>query len=264
MYPNKSLIYKSYSPYCPVPGVNLTVEIREFDPEADPPPGGITIRSSYMSLDPYQRGQMRLPTDTGTYSIPWVEGEPAVLTTLSTVLKSDNPSFKPGDHVLAMAAASEYAAVPAEFVAMARPLPPTEISPPELISALGIPGLSAYISFFEYVCEPRAGKTILVSAASGGVGQIVGQLAKMHGMKVLGSTGSSEKVDFVVNELGFDAAWNYKEETTAAALTRLAPGGLDFYYDNVGGEQLEVALTRMKDFGVIGTEYKPKYSVIRT
>ncbi|KAI2618347.1 hypothetical protein GGR54DRAFT_605123 [Hypoxylon sp. NC1633] len=255
MYPNKTLIYKSYSPYCPVPGVNLTVEPREFDPEADPPPGGITIRSSYLSLDPYQRGQMRSSTDTGTYSIPWVVGEPAVLTTLSTVLKSDTPSFKPGDRVLAMAAASEYATVPAEFVAMVRPLPPVppgaKIPPPALISALGIPGLSAYVSFFEFICEPRAGKTILVSAASGGVGQVVGQLAKMHGMKVIGSTGSAEKVDFVVNELGFDAAWNYKEETTAAALARLAPGGLDFYYDNVGGEQLEVALTKIKDYGVI-------------
>lgn len=256
MYSNKTFVYKAYTPYCLVPGVHLTVEPRSFDPETNPPPGGITLKNMYLSLDPYQRGQIRLPTDSGTYSIPWVEGEPAVVITLSTVLKSDNPSFNPGDLVLAMADASEYATVPAELIAMTRPLPPlpsgVDISPATLINTLGIPGLSAYISFFEFIREPRAGKTILISAASGGVGQIVGQLAKMHGMKVIGSTGSAAKVDFLVNELGFDAAWNYKEETTTTALGRLAPDGLDFYYDNVGGEQLEVVLTMMKDYGVIG------------
>lgn len=123
------------------------------------------------------------------------------------------------------------------------------ISPVTLLSVLGVPGLSAYVSFHEFVKEPREGKTFWVSAASGAVGQLVGQIAKMHGMKVIGSTGSQEKVDFVTKDLGFDAAWNYKTEKTADALTRLAPEGIDFYYDNVGGEQLEVALTRMKDFG---------------
>lgn len=256
MHPNQTLIYRSYTPYCPVPGVHLTVEHRPFDPEAPPPPGGITTKNMYLSLDPYQRGQMRLPTDPGTYSAPWIEGEPAVLTTLSAVLRSDHPSFQPGDTVIAMATAGEYAAVPAELAAIARPcpqLPPgADIPPATLIGAFGIPGLSAYVSFFEFVRAPRAGKTIFVSAASGGVGQLVGQLATMHGMKVIGSTSSSEKTAFLVDELGFDAAWNYKEENTAAALQRLAPEGLDFYYDNVGGEQLETALTAMKDYGVIG------------
>lgn len=255
MHPNKTLVYKSYTPYYPVPGEHLVVENRPFDPSAPPPPGGITIKNSHLSLDPYQRGQMRPPGATGSYSIPWVEGEPAVVTTIATVLQSDSPAFKPGDLVLAMATAAEYAAVPAEMAVIARPMnlpgAGTEIPPAQMLGALGVAGLSAYVSFKEYVREPRAGKTIWVSAASGGVGQIVGQLAKMHGMKVIGSTGSDEKVDYVVNELGFDAAWNYKTEKTADALTRLAPEGIDVYYDNVGGEQLEVALTRMKDFGNI-------------
>ncbi|KAF3056641.1 2-alkenal reductase (NADP(+)-dependent) [Daldinia childiae] len=255
MHPNKTLIYKLYTPHCPVPGVHLTTESRPLDLDAAPPPGGITIQNIYLSLDPYQRGQMRLPSDTGTYSMPWIEGEPAVVTTLSTVLKSDNSRFKQGDTVIAMADAGEFAIVPAKLADFARvcpPLPPGVTIPSSaIIGALGIPALSAYVSFFEFVPEPRSGKTLWVSAASGGVGQVVGQLAKMHGMKVVGSTGSSEKVDFLVNELNFDAAWNYKNETTAEALKRLAPDGLDVYYDNVGGEQLETALTVMKDYGTI-------------
>ncbi|KAJ6447281.1 NAD(P)-binding Rossmann-fold containing protein [Purpureocillium lavendulum] len=255
MHPNKTLIYKEYTPYCPVPGQHLVVESRPFDPDASPPPGGMTVKNILLSFDPYQRGQMRGPGDAGTYSIPWVQEQPAVVTTLSTVLKSDNPAFQPGDLVSAMADAGEYAAVPAELAAKTRvypSLPPgVTIAPTALIGALGVAGLSAYVSFNEFVKEPRAGKTIFISAASGGVGQVVGQMAKMHGMKVIGSTGSQGKVDFVLNELGFDAAWNYKTETTKSALDRLAPEGIDVYYDNVGGEQFETALTRMKDYGHI-------------
>lgn len=255
MHSNKALIYKSYTPYCPVPGEHVVVESRPFDIEAPPPPGGITVKNLYLSLDPYQRGQMRRPSDAGTYSIPWIENEPAVVTALSIVLQSDSPRFKAGDLVAGMAGAGEYAAISADFAAATRVIPPAPpgvvIAPETVIGALGISGLSVYISFNEYVKEPRAGKTIFISAASGGVGQVVGQMAKMYGMKVIGSTGSPEKVDFVVNELGFDAAWNYKTEKTADALDRLAPEGIDVYYDNVGGEQLETALTKMKDFGTI-------------
>lgn len=254
MFSNKSLIYKCYTPHVPVPGEHLVIEHRPFDPAAPPPPSGITIKNAYLSLDPYQRGQMRAPGDVGSYSIPWVEGEAAVLMTLATVLKSDSPTCKSGDFVLAMAAAAEYAAVPAQMIGFVRVMTMPDnvdvnIAPPTLLGALGVAGLSAYVSFHEFVKEPRAGKTIWISAASGGVGQLVGQMAKMSDMKVIGSTGSQEKVEYVVNELGFDGAWNYKAEKTADALSRLAPEGVDVYYDNVGGEQLEVALTRMKDFG---------------
>ncbi|KAI1460207.1 putative zinc-type alcohol dehydrogenase-like protein PB24D3.08c [Annulohypoxylon moriforme] len=251
MHPNKVLIYKKYTPFSPIPGETLAVESRPFDPTAEPSPGGITVKNLYLSLDPYQRGQIRLPTDTGTYSVAWVEGEPAVVNTISKVLKSDNPRFKPDDLVLGFCPAGEYALIPAPLLAGSQVLPSTGLDIPlqTIIAVLGIPGLSAYVSFFEYVPEPREGKTMFVTAASGAVGQIVGQLAKMHGMRVIGSTGSAEKVDYVVNELGYDAAWNYKAERTAEALDRLAPEGIDVFYDNVGGEQLETALTKMKDFG---------------
>lgn len=255
MVPNKCLIYKRYTVGWPVPGEHLTLEDRPFDPEAPPPPNGFTVKNHYLSFEPYQRGQMRLATDQVDYSIPWTEDQPALLSTLATVLKSNNEAFKPGDLINATTWAGEYAVVPAEMAALAYPYPPpppgVNISQPTLIGALGMAGMTAYISFNEYVKEPRAGKTFLVSAASGGVGQIVGQLAKMHGMKVIGSTGSQEKVDFVVKELGFDGAWNYKEEKTADALKRLAPEGIDVYYDNVGGEQLETTLLHMNHFGQI-------------
>ncbi|KAI3331708.1 putative zinc-type alcohol dehydrogenase-like protein PB24D3.08c [Xylariaceae sp. AK1471] len=251
MHPNQTLIYKSYARAAPVSGKNLAVESRPFDIEAEPPSGGLTVKNLYLSFDPYQRGQIRLPEDSGTYSQPWIEGSPAVLNAVSTVIKSDNPRFKAGDLVLGFAAAGEYSVIPETLAATTQVLQPSgvDISLPTMLNLLGIPGLSAYVSFFEYIPEPRAGKTIYISAASGGVGQIVGQLCNMHGMRVIGSTGSTEKVDFVVKELGYDAAWNYKTESTADALDRLAPEGLDVYYDNVGGEQLETALMRMKDFG---------------
>ncbi|KAK8122651.1 hypothetical protein PG984_011321 [Apiospora sp. TS-2023a] len=254
MLRNKTLIYKRYAPLEPVPGENLAVEDLPFDPAAAPPPGGLTVKNTFLSLDPYQRGQMRRAGDPGTYSIPWVEDHPAVVTALSTVLKTDNPAFRPGDQIIGFADAGEYAAIPTELLAGTRAVPselPAGVAQEALVGALGIPGLAAYVSFFEYVPEPRAGRMMLVSAASGAVGQIVGQLGKMHGMKVIGSTGSPEKVGFVTGELGFDGAWDYRTETTADALVRLAPEGLDVDYENVGGEMLETALVHMKDFGTI-------------
>lgn len=254
MYTNKCLVFKKYTPYKPVAGEHLVVESRPFDPAAHPPAGGFTVENTHLSFDPYQRGQIRLPTDKGTYSPRWVEDNPVVVKTIGTVIKSANPGFTTGDMVTGFAIAGKYATVPEELAAATQVLP-KDLSIPRstLINVLGIAGFSAYVSFFEFVPEPRAGKTIFISAASGGVGQIVGQLAKMHGMKVLGSTGSPDKAAFVVEELGFDAAWNYKKEGTATALSRLAPEGVDVYYDNVGGEQLEAALSHMKDFGVIGS-----------
>ncbi|TGJ80286.1 hypothetical protein E0Z10_g8468 [Xylaria hypoxylon] len=251
METNQTLIYKAYTSGTPVSGETLLIESRLFDTKAEPPSGGITVKNLYISLDPYQRNQVRLPNDRGTYSRPWVEGCPAEVVAISSIIKSDNPRFKPNDLVIGFVASGEYAAVSEDLAAGSRVLPEVDIPLPTLLNIIGVPGMSAYVSFMEYVPEPRAGKTMYISAASGAVGQIVGQLGKMYGMRVIGSTGSAEKLDFVVNELGYDAAWNYKTETTADALARLAPERLDVYYDNVGGEQLETALTYMKDFGTV-------------
>ncbi|KAH9893795.1 putative zinc-type alcohol dehydrogenase-like protein PB24D3.08c [Xylariomycetidae sp. FL2044] len=259
---NKALVYKHYTNHTPVPGDHIAVESLPFDLDATAPQGGITVKNLYLSFDPYQRNQIRLPTAGGSYSPPWVEGESPLVYALSRVLKTDNAGFQPGSLVLGFAAAAEYARVPSDVVegthspsmTATLALPPLEgVDMPlyKLLNVLGVPGLSSYVSFLEYVPEPREGKTMVVSAASGAVGQIVGQLGKMHGMRIIGSTSSVEKLDFVIRELGFDGAWNTKEETTADALVRLAPGGVDVYYDNVGGEQLETILGRMNDFGSV-------------
>merc|ERR1712227_888461 len=127
---------------------------------------------------------------------------------------------------------------------------PYNLDPKLFVGALGMPGLTAYSSFYA-IGEPKKGETIFISAASGAVGQLVGQLAKHEGLKVIGSVGDDKKKDYITNDLGFDGAFNYKNEKPADALARLAPNGVDIYYENVGGEHLEAAINAMNDFGRI-------------
>ena len=132
---------------------------------------------------------------------------------------------------------------------------PYHLDPKVFLGPLGMPGLTAWSSFYE-IGQPKKGETIFVSAASGAVGQIVGQLAKHEGLTVIGSVGDDKKLDFILNELKFDAGFNYKKEKPGEALARLAPQGIDIYYENVGGEHLEAALNALNQFGRIGK--KPK------
>jgi len=118
------------------------------------------------------------------------------------------------------------------------------------LGPLGMPGLTGWSSLYE-IGKPKKGETIFISSAAGAVGQVVGQVAKREGLRVIGSVGSDEKLEFIVKELGFDGGFNYRKEKTSDALKRLAPEGLDIYYENVGGEQLADALDAMKDFGRI-------------
>ncbi|KAK4149161.1 hypothetical protein C8A00DRAFT_47157 [Chaetomidium leptoderma] len=113
-----------------------------------------------------------------------------------------------------------------------------------------MPGMTGWSSLHE-IGKPKKGETIFISSAAGAVGAVVGQIAKREGLKVIGSVGSDEKLEFITKELGFDGGFNYKKERTKDALNRLAPEGLDIYYENVGGEQLADALDAMKDFGRI-------------
>jgi len=145
----------------------------------------------------------------------------------------------------------EYSAVSKEMTESLRKLEnPYGLDLKIFLGALGMPGLTAYSSFYE-IGKPVKGETIFISAASGAVGQLVGQLAKHEGLTVIGSVGSDDKLDFIKNDLNFDCGFNYKKEKPSEALARLAPKGIDIYYENVGGEQLEAALTAMNDFGRI-------------
>lgn len=195
---------------------------------------------------------MRSP-EIKSYSATFPLNQPIVNRGISRVLKSANSKFAPGDIIISTSGTGteEYSILPREHADNARVLEnPYQLAPHIFIGALGMPGLTAWSSFYE-IGKPRAGETIFVSAASGAVGQIVGQLAKHEGLKVYGSVGDDKKLDFILKELGFDGGFNYKKEKPAEALQRMCPDGLDIYYENVGGEQLEAAIDHMKPYGRI-------------
>lgn len=250
MVQNKSIIFKQVPSGSPVAGKDLTVETREFDLEQAPPPGGITTKNFYASFDPYQRGRMR-EASVKSYSPAYQLGEPINGGSISRVLKSDTPQFKAGDLVYGNISTAEYSSVPKQLTDMCKKIEnPYNLDLINFMGPLGMPGLTAYSSFYD-IGKPVKGETIFISAASGAVGQLVGQLAKHEGLRIIGSVGSDDKLEFITKELNFDGGFNYKKEKAWDALARLAPDGVDIYYENVGGEQLEAALNAMNNFGRI-------------
>ena len=252
MVQNKGLIFKKSVTGWPEEGKHLVIETREFDLEQAPPAGGVTTKNYYLSFDPYQRGRMR-SSEIKSYSATFEIDKPITNRGISRVIKSDSPRFKTGDLIILVAGCptEEYSAIPADIVNSAQPFTnPLGLDPKLFVGALGMPGLTAWSSFYE-IGEPKKGETIFISSAAGAVGQLVGQLAKHEGLRVIGSVGDDKKLEFIINELGFDAGFNYKTEKPADALARLAPEGIDIYYENVGGEHLEAAITAMKQFGRI-------------
>ena len=252
MIQNKGLIFKQEPKGWPVAGQDLAIEDRGFDLDAQPPEDGLTTQNFYVSFDPYQRGRMRSPK-VKSYAPPFELDKPITNSAVAKVLKSANSKFKEGDTVVGMFPTEEYSVIPGTIANnMTRKLEnPYNLDPKLFLGALGMPGLTAYSSLYR-IGEPKKGETIFISAASGAVGQIVGQLAKHEGLTVIGSVGSDEKLDFITKDLNFDGGFNYKKEKPAAALERLAPDGIDIYYENVGGEQLDAALEALTNFGRIG------------
>ncbi|EMC98696.1 hypothetical protein BAUCODRAFT_30964 [Baudoinia panamericana UAMH 10762] len=251
MVQNKGLIYAAHPSGFPEIGKHLKIENRDFDEDQAPPSGGITVKVHYVSFDPYQRGRMRSP-DVKSYAPPFDLGKPVTNSAIVTVIKSDNSKFKPGQVLYAPRTwTEEYSALDKTMADPCKVLDnPYKLDPKLFVGALGMPGLTAYSSFYA-IGKPKKGETIFISAASGAVGQIVGQLAKHEGLKVVGSVGDDKKLEFITKDLGFDAGFNYKKEKTAEALKRLAPDGIDIYYENVGGETLEAAIAHLNPFGRI-------------
>ncbi|KAI5456468.1 hypothetical protein BGZ63DRAFT_95173 [Mariannaea sp. PMI_226] len=245
---NKTLIYKKLPTGLPVPGEHLVVEDRPIDLD-QVPEGGLVIEIQAASFDPYLRGKMRDP-ETKSYSPPFEIDTPIINDTLGKVLKSDNPAFEVGDLVIAYLPIAEYAYAPKELLRVRKVHNPYGLDTTLFLGPLGMPGLTAWSGLHE-IGKPQKGETIFVSSAAGAVGQLVGQIAKREGLTVIGSVGSDEKLEFITKELGFDAGFNYKKESPSAALPRLAPEGVDIYFENVGGEHLEAALTNMKVNGRI-------------
>ncbi|MBB4686644.1 NADP-dependent oxidoreductase [Amycolatopsis jiangsuensis] len=210
-----------------------------------PGPGQLLVRNVVMSVDPAMRGRMN---DVKSYTPPFVVGEAMLGGAVGEVLESTVDGFEPGDHVLHQLGWRTHAIVDAERVAKvdgsAAPLS-------TYLGVLGMPGLTAYSGLLESA-EFKPGDTVFVSGAAGAVGSLVGQLARLKGAKrVIGSAGSAEKVRYLTETLGFDAAFNYKDGPVAEQLAAAAPEGIDVYFDNVGGEHLEAAIASINLHGRI-------------
>ncbi|KAL7269648.1 hypothetical protein RUND412_007668 [Rhizina undulata] len=246
MVQNKALIFNQIPRGYPQAGKDLVVKTSEIDLN-NVPAGGLILKNYYVSFDPYQRGRMRDPS-IKSYASAFALGKPITNSGVSKVLKSDYSEFKEGDIVTGHIGTEEYTVVPKEGVKGFRKVDNKYNLPLSyFVGVLGMPGLTAYSSFYE-IGEPKRGETIFISAASGAVGSVVGQLAKREGLRVVGSAGSDEKVAYVKNELGFDEAFNYKTEKPKDALRKYSPEGLDIYFDNVGGETLAACLDHANDF----------------
>ncbi|KAK4653248.1 hypothetical protein QC762_511750 [Podospora pseudocomata] len=262
---NKTLLFKKVPTNAPIPGEHLAVEPVPFD--LKPPKGGLTVAVLSASYDPYLRGKMRDPS-IKSYSPPFLVGEPITNDTVSKVIRSDTPDFAEGDLIVAYLPLAEYAHLSADQLKNGTIRRRVDIKNSKIgkdlglfLGPLGMPGLTAWSSYHE-IGQPKKGETIFISSAAGAVGQVVGQVAKREGLRVIGSVGADEKLDFILNELGFDGGFNYKTENPFDALKRLAPDGVDIYFENVGGEQLEAAIEAMNQHGrIIACGMISQYSV---
>ncbi|CAA3019595.1 2-alkenal reductase (NADP(+)-dependent) [Olea europaea var. sylvestris] len=215
--------------------------------EAPKGSGAMLVKNLYLSCDPYMRGRMR--NFHGSYIPPFVPGSVIEGFGVSKVLDSDNPKFKQGDIISGLTGWEEYSLICKTD--QLRKVVADDLPLSYHIGLLGMPGFTAYVGFYE-ICKPKKGDYVFVSAASGAVGQLVGQLAKLHGCYVVGSAGTNQKVELLKKKLGLDEAFNYKEEADFdAALKRYFTNGIDIYFDNVGGSMLDAVLLNMRDHGRI-------------
>jgi NADPH-dependent curcumin reductase CurA len=222
----------------------------ETAPVPELAPGQVLIRHHYLSLDPYMRGRMN---DQKSYATPQPLDEVMIGGTVGEVIASQSDKLAVGDHVVGMGGWQEYQVVAAD-APLLRKVDTRQIPASAYLGAVGMPGVTAWIGL-HMICEPKAGETVAVSAASGAVGSMVGQLAKARGCRAIGIAGGKDKCDYVVNELGFDACVDYKAAAEPrelhARLREAAPSGIDGYFENVGGVILDAVMARMNAFGRI-------------
>ncbi|MCP3821217.1 NADP-dependent oxidoreductase [Streptomyces sp. A3M-1-3] len=212
-------------------------------PVTEPGPGRILVRNLHMSVDPYMRGRMN---DVKSYIPPYQLDHPMDGGAVGEVIASNADGFAVGDHVLHGLGWREYADVAAKHATKVD----ASLAPlSAYLGVLGMPGLTAYAGLFE-VASFKEGDAVFVSGAAGAVGSLVGQMAKLRGAsRVIGSAGSDDKVKLLVEEYGFDAAFNYKNGPVAEQLREAAPDGIDVYFDNVGGDHLEAAIGSLNVHG---------------
>ncbi len=190
--------------------------------------GDVLRRTIYLSLDPYMRGRMN---DAASYATPVKLGDVMGAHTVSEVIESRHPAFAKGEFVTGYDGWQSYGVSNGKDL---RKLDPKVAPISTAIGVLGMPGLTAFVGLMD-IGQPKAGETVVVSAASGAVGAVVGQLAKIKGCRTVGIAGSADKCKYVVDELGFDACINYKTDDLVPALKAACPNGVDVYFENVGG-----------------------------
>jgi NADPH-dependent curcumin reductase CurA len=210
----------------------------------EPAPGQFLARNIYMSVDPYMRGRMR---DVKSYVPPFQIGAVLDGGSIGQVVSSRHPGFAEGDFVVGGQGFREYYVSDG---AGQRKVDPKLAPLSTYLGLLGGPGLTAYVGLID-LGQPKAGETLLVSAAAGAVGMAVGQIGKILGLRVVGSAGGADKARWLVEELGFDAAFDYRGADLEREIAKHCPQGVDIYFENVGGAMLEAALANMRPFGRI-------------
>ena len=252
MNTNHRILLKSHPTDLPVPD--------NFDyvdgPMPQPREGEILVQNHWLSLDPY----MRLLMSSGQgYGAPVELGAVMRGNTVGRVLESRDPSFRPGEYVMGEGNWQEYCLMPTQSV---RKLDPDTVPLSTALGVLGWPGHTAWVGM-AHLAEPKAGETVVVSAAAGAVGSLAGQIAKLKGCRVVGIAGGPEKGRYVVDELGFDACVDYRDPNFTKALAAACPNGVDINFENVGGDVLKTTWPLLNDFarvlicGVIAEYHGP-------
>ena len=208
------------------------------EPVREPADGEVLVKIQYISLDPAMRGWVN---EGRSYIPPVGIGEVMRALAAGEVIASNHPEVAVGDHVTGLLGVQEYAVAHGGAVMK---VDTSLVALPVYLSTLGMPGMTAYFGLLD-IGRPKEGETVVVSGAAGAVGAVVGQIAKLKGARVVGIAGGPEKCRYVVEELGFDAAIDYKAQDVAAGLGEHCPKGIDVYFDNVGGEILDAALAHL-------------------
>jgi NADPH-dependent curcumin reductase CurA len=229
---------------------NFRLHSTTVDPDALAD-GQVLVRNHYLSLDPYMRGRMN---EGKSYAQPQPLGAVMIGGTVGEVIASKNANFAVGDKVVGMGGWQQYQLVDAQQRGVLQKVDTTHVPLAAYLGPVGMPGATAWVGMHTIV-EPKAGETVVVSAASGAVGGVVGQLAKARGCRAVGIAGGPEKCAYVTDELGFDACIDYKAhrdlKSLSQALKAACPNGIDGYFENVGGVILDAVMLRMNAFGRI-------------
>jgi len=204
--------------------------------------GQALVKVHYLSLDPYMRGRM---DDAKSYAAPQALNTVMIGGTVGEVVESKTDALRPGDMVVGMGGWQQYVVTDARGV---RTIDTRQIPASAYLGVVGMPGVTAWYGLLR-IGAPKAGETVVVSAASGAVGSVVGQLAKIHGCRAVGIAGGRAKCEYVTHELGFDACIDYKSDSAHADFAAATPHGVDIVFENVGGRVFDMALARMNVSG---------------